>query len=108
MLRLGQPVHHVHFDRGVRHACCLLRALGKHLASEQARLEMDVEQWKAHAAELGATAEADHAAWNARQAQVDAQLAEVKQLLELQVRARMHACRAACLSPSFGGMELST
>lgn len=69
------------------HYLLACRALGRHLVSERARLEMDVEQWKAHAAELGATAEAERSAWEVKQAEVDGQMAEIKELLEAQVGA---------------------
>ncbi|KAG2485809.1 hypothetical protein HYH03_015519 [Edaphochlamys debaryana] len=61
-----------------------LKALGRHLHSNSQRLELDVEQWKRHSSELSAAAEAERQQWAAKQEAVGKQLAEIKELLDLQ------------------------
>ncbi len=62
------------------------RALGRHLHSTNQRLELDVEQWKRHSAELSEQAEKERKEWAAKQEAVGKQMQEIKELLELQVR----------------------
>lgn len=62
-----------------------VRALGRHLHSSSQRLELDVEQWKRHSAELSTAAEAERKEWNAKQEEVAAQMTQIRELLEMQV-----------------------
>ncbi|PNH09093.1 Kinesin-1 [Tetrabaena socialis] len=61
-----------------------LKALGRHLHGSNQRLELDVEQWKRHSAELSSQAEAERHEWTAKQAEVAKQMQEIRELLELQ------------------------
>lgn len=64
----------------------VLRALGRHLSTTSQRLELDVEQWKAHSAQLSLEVEENGRQWNLKQQEVDKQLQQINQLLEQQVR----------------------
>ncbi|KAG2451808.1 hypothetical protein HYH02_003584 [Chlamydomonas schloesseri] len=61
-----------------------LKALGRHLHSSSQRLELDVEQWKRHSAELSSAAEAERKEWHAKQEEVAAQMGQIRELLEMQ------------------------
>jgi kinesin family protein C1 len=65
------------------HAC---RALGRHLHTDSQRLGLDVEQWKSHSAELTAQIEAERQQMISKQQEVDAQMVQIKELLETQAR----------------------
>ncbi|EFJ44457.1 kinesin-like protein, partial [Volvox carteri f. nagariensis] len=63
-----------------------LKALGRYLTLANQRLEMDVEQWKVHSAQLSQQLEENERQWNIKQQEVDKKMQEIGELLELQVQ----------------------
>ncbi|GLC49983.1 hypothetical protein PLESTB_000329700 [Pleodorina starrii] len=61
-----------------------LKALGKHLIFTSGRLEMDVEQWKAHSEKLAADCDEKERMWNFQQVEMDKRIQEISGLLEQQ------------------------
>lgn len=90
------------------------RALGRHLHSGNQRLQLDVEQWKSHSAELAAATAAERQQWALKQEEVDVQMKEIRQLLDLQVGGsgvvcctcsmHMHDCVLECICQHYNSV----